>query len=315
MSLLDMNTNIDFMKLNQGDNVILTYVWIDGSGQTLRGKSKTLITKKTEIKLEDVPDWNFDGSSTEQATGINSDVYLKPVAIYNDPFFGGKNKLVMCSTYDFNNKPTDTNYRVYCDEVMNKAKKYEPMFGIEQEYVLMDTDKDPFSWPKNGFLGPQGRYYCSAGKGNAYGRMISDSHYKCCLYAGLTISGTNAEVMPSQWEYQIGPVIGISMGDQLWIHILEAINKLSLTHERHIKVYDPNNGEDNARRLTGAYETAPITEFISGVANRGASIRIPRDCSRQKCGYLEDRRPASNCDPYKVIAAIVYTTCISNNSF
>jgi hypothetical protein len=50
---------------------------------------------------------------------------------------------------------------------------------------------------------PQGPYYCSAGTGCSIGRDIADVHYKACLYSGVNISGTNAEVMPSQWEYQV----------------------------------------------------------------------------------------------------------------
>ena len=93
--------------------------------------------------------------------------------------------------------------------------------------------------------------------------------------------------------------------------IEEAIEKLSKCHDRHIKAYDPNQGADNARRLTGKHETSKITDFSAGVANRGASIRIPRHCSEEKKGYLEDRRPSSNCDPYSVTEAIVRTTILN----
>ena len=69
-----------------------------------------------------------------------------------------------------------------------------------------------------------------------------------------------------------------------------AIEKLSKRHNEHIAVY----GEDNDLRLTGRHETGAMHTFSSGVANRGASIRIPRHVSAQGKGYLEDRRPASN---------------------
>jgi glutamine synthetase len=89
--------------------------------------------------------------------------------------------------------------------------------------------------------------------------------------------------------------------------IQQAINKLSKNHEAHIKAYDPHGGKDNERRLTGLHETSSIHDFNAGVANRGASIRIPRGVSDEGKGYFEDRRPASNCDPYSVVERILRT--------
>lgn len=80
---------------------------------------------------------------------------------------------------------------------------------------------------------------------------------------------------------------------------------------RHIEAYDPNEGRDNARRLTGKHETSSITDFSSGVANRGSSIRIPLGVANDRCGYFEDRRPSSNCDPYSVVDAILKTICLN----
>ena len=96
-------------------------------------------------------------------------------------------------------------------------------------------------------------------------------------------------------------------------YIYEAIEKLSSRHDYHIKMYDPKGGEDNKRRLTGKHETSTIYSFSSGVANRGASVRIPRQCAEDGKGYLEDRRPASNCDPYSVTEAVVRTTILSEH--
>lgn len=337
------------------NKVLATYIWIDGTGQNVRSKSRTLNFIPKDVS--ELPEWNYDGSSTFQSEGSNSDTYLNPVAMFRDPFRGGENKLVMCDTYKNNRKPTDTNRRAACVAAMEAAKDSQPWFGIEQEYTLLDMDGRPFGWPKNGFPGPQGPYYCGVGANKVYARDIVEAHYRACLYAGIEIAGENAEVMPSQWEFQVGPCEGISAGDQLWvaryllhriaeefgivvtldpkpmpgdwngagahcnfstkamradngiIEIEKAIDKLSKNHLRHIQAYDPNGGKDNERRLTGRHETSSIHDFSAGVANRGASVRIPRSVAEEKKGYLEDRRPSSNCDPYSVTEALV-RTCI-----
>ena len=99
-----------FLSLPQPDNkVLVTYLWIDGSGQNLR--SKTMTVDFEPKQASELPWWNFDGSSTGQAEGSNSDVYLKPVALFNDPFLLGKNKLVMSETYKYDKTPTGM---IYC---------------------------------------------------------------------------------------------------------------------------------------------------------------------------------------------------------
>ncbi|XP_028966824.1 glutamine synthetase 2 cytoplasmic [Galendromus occidentalis] len=339
------------------DKVQVTYIWIDGTGQGLRCKTRTVDAEPT--KPRDLPIWNFDGSSTGQSSGKNSDVYLYPVAIYKDPFLGGPNKLVMCETYTFDKLPHPTNKRSPCAEAAEACKAEKPWFGIEQEYTLLDVDGHPYMWPKQGFPGPQGPYYCGVGANKVSGRDLVEAHYRACLYAGINVAGTNAEVMPSQWEYQVGPCEGIDVADQLWVSryilqrlaedfgivvsfdpkpmpgdwngagahtnfstasmrnpggisaIMAAVEKLSKRHEQHIKAYDPSEGRDNARRLTGAHETARIDQFSSGVAHRGCSIRIPRQVDEDKCGYLEDRRPSSNCDPYSVVNIMLRTCCLN----
>ena len=90
-------------------------------------------------------------------------------------------------------------------------------FGMQQEYTLMGTDGHPFGWPSSGFPGPQGPYYCGVGVDKAYHRDIAEVRHRAFLQAGMKIWGRNAEVMPAQWEFQIGPCEGINMGHHLWV--------------------------------------------------------------------------------------------------
>ena len=342
-----------FLSLPQNGKVMATYVWIDGSLQNVRCKTMTIdfVPKDpSELKV-----WNFDGSSTGQAPGNNSDVLMRPVAIFKDPFRGGDNILVLTETLNNDGTPHATNHRHQAHKVFEQVKEHDPWFGIEQEYTLLDVDGRPLGWPKGGFPGPQGPYYCGVGADRVYGRDIVEAHYRACLYAGVKICGSNAEVMPAQWEFQVGPCAGIEIGDHLWMArfilcavaeqfgvnvtfdpkpipgdwngagchtnystaamrkdggieaIKAACEKLGQKHLEHIAVY----GEGNERRLTGHHETAPIHSFSYGVANRGASVRIPRQVNEEGKGYLEDRRPASNSDPYLVSAKIAHTTILA----
>jgi len=200
-------------NIDQSGKVVAEYVWIDGSGITLRSKCKTLDKKVTSIA--DLPEWNYDGSSTYQATTENSEVILKPVAYFRDPFRQGDNVIVLAEGFVWADGkfekliPNNTNFRHYAKQIWDAVEHEETWYGIEQEYTLLGTLTKfttwPLGWPSNGYPGPQGPYYCSDGAANCFGRIIADMHYKACLYAGVNISGTNAEVMPGQWEYQVGP--------------------------------------------------------------------------------------------------------------
>jgi len=345
-----------FMALPQGQKVQATYIWIGGSGEDIRSKTRTLDGVVSSLK--DLPAWNFDGSSTGQAPGEDSEVWLKPVKYWPCPFRRGNNILVMCECLNpHTKKPLKSNTRAKAVEVFSNAKVAEehPWYGLEQEYTLFEADGvTPLGWPQFGYPGPQGPYYCANGTRRAYGRQIVEAHYRCCLYAGVTISGINAEVMAGQWEYQIGPCEGIESGDSLWLSrfllervaecfqvvvsfhpkpikgdwngagchtnystekmrneggysaIIEAIEKLSKKHEEHISVY----GIDNDQRMTGHHETANINKFSYGVADRGCSVRIPSVAKIEGKGYFEDRRPASNMDPYVVTSKIADTTIL-----
>lgn len=340
-----------YLDLGQKGSIMAEYIWID-SDLAVRSKVRTLPYKEGGYFASELPQWNFDGSSTGQAPGEDSDVYLRPVAVYPDPFMRGDNILVLTECWNPDGTPNKFNARHEAAKLMEAHAACEPWFGLEQEYTLLDLNDRPYGWPVNGFPAPQGPYYCGVGAGKVVMRDIVLAHYKACLYAGIKISGTNAEVMAAQWEYQVGPCLGIEQGDQLWLsryllarvaeefgakvsfdpkpipgdwngaglhtnfstkemreeggmkHIESAIKKLESRHKEHIAVY----GKGNELRLTGRHETGSIDVFSAGVANRGASIRIPREVAAKNCGYFEDRRPASNADPY-LITGIMMETC------
>jgi glutamine synthetase len=328
----------------------LEYIWLDGYKPTQSLRSKTKVVSEFSGNLEDVGEWNFDGSSTEQASGDDSDTLLKPVAVYPDPDrFGGNGWLIMCEVLNADGTPHESSGRATISD-----DDEDFWFGFEQEYTLIDTDTNlPIGFPKNGFPGPQGPYYTAVGTRNAVGRDIVDEHLHLCLEAGLNVEGINAEVMMGQWEFQIFAKGAGSAGDQIWtaryimertgekygvavdwhpkpvkgdwngsgmhanfsngamrdqggkdmmVKICEAFGE---NIERHISVY----GADNDQRLTGLHETQAIDKFSYGEHDRGASIRIPVNTIQDDWkGRLEDRRPASNGDPYKIAAVIIETT-------
>lgn len=183
------------------------YIWLDGTKPTQQLRSKTRIIQITEtnnINLDIFPKWGFDGSSTYQSEGHSSDLVLKPVNFCKDPIRGTNNYLVMCEVFDADDKPHATNGRSILRKIKEQVEaEYEPWIGFEQEYTLL-SGRTPLGWPANGYPEPQGPFYCGVGTDKVYGREISEEHARLCVEAGLTIFGTNAEVMPSQWEFQIG---------------------------------------------------------------------------------------------------------------
>lgn len=186
------------------------YIWVDGT------KPSPLLRSKTRIipKGSEPETWGFDGSSTNQATGDKSDCVLEPVKVVHDPVRGGDNVLVLCEVFLVNGDPHPSNTRAPLREVNEMYAKYESLFGMEQEYTLFQGQQ-PLGWPKDGYPAPQGPYYCSVGANFVFGRSIAEKHMDGCLRAGLQLAGINAEVMPGQWEFQIGPLSPLEVGDQM----------------------------------------------------------------------------------------------------
>ena len=328
-------------------NLKFEYIWLDGYTPEPNLRSKTRILNldiETDPTIDDLPSWTFDGSSTKQALGNKSDCILQPERIYPDPF-RDDGYLVLCEVLDDKGEPHISNKR---NKISNEDEWW---FGIEQEYVLYKNNRI-LGWPEEGFPKPQGDYYCAIGAGNIAGRDIMEDHMNACLTAGLNITGTNAEVLLGQWEYQLFGKGAKNTSDDLWIsryilhrlveqenitaslhpkpikgdwngsgmhvnfsndmmrdtggedYIKRLCEQLKLLHPAHMILY----GSDNNERLTGKHETQHMDTFTYGVGDRGASVRIPIwTVVNGYKGYLEDRRPSSNGDPYKITNRIIQT--------
>ena len=326
---------------------IAEYIWIDGQQPTAKHRSKARVL---DDRTTEPPVWGFDGSSTQQAEGHASDCVLNPVAVHPDPVRGPPHKLVMCEVLNTDMTPHPSNTRAMCEAIAAKYGEQEPWFGIEQEFTFFDGIK-PLGWPDNGFPAPQGGYYCGVGSDEVSGRPIVEDHMQACIEAGLEISGINAEVMPGQWEFQIGPLGPLEVADQIWIarwllyriaeehgvsatldpkpvkgdwngagahtnfstalmrENYQAIEAAAAALGTHHDLHIVNYGDRIEERLTGLHETFSYKEFKWGVSDRGASIRIPWQVEVDGKGYLEDRRPNANMDPYVVCGLIVETVC------
>ena len=338
-------------------SIIAEYIWIDGTRPTrrLRSKTKVIHMEVSKDSLDDLgsfkldlfPPWQFDGSSTSQAEGGSSDCLLIPVRVYPDPIRGANAALILCEVNDSKNRSHSSNTRAQLRKTLDQGgAEEESWFGYEQEYTLYDGSR-PLGFPsERRFPAAQGPYYCGVGADEVYGRDLVEEHMEICIDSGLLIQGVNAEVMPGQWEFQIGGPGGdaLKAADDLWIarwllyrigegygisatldpkpipgdwngagmhtnvstskmratggisELNKAIERFSQHIDEHLAAY----GSGYEMRLTGHHETCRYDEFKSGISDRTASIRIPANVSSEGCGYLEDRRPNANADPYEV---------------
>jgi glutamine synthetase len=329
--------------------MLAEYIWVDGSYpyRLLRSKTKVIDAEFT-TDPQDYPLWSFDGSSTNQAEGSSSDCVLKPIFVCKNPFEFENAALVLCEVLTPDMKPHPTNTRSFAENVEAQYFAQESLFGLEQEYTLF-KDGRPLGFPENGYPEPQGKYYCGVGADRVFGRNIVENHLDLCLTSGLKIGGVNAEVMPGQWEFQIGPLGTVEAGDQLHVarYILERVAEgfgVSVSYEgkpmpgdwngagchtnfstktmrtsyeacleaceslgNNVSMHIANYGHNIEDRLTGKHETCSYEEFRYGVSDRTASIRLPLQATLGENGYIEDRRPNADCDPYKVCGLILKT--------
>jgi len=319
----------------------LEYIWLDGKQPIpeLRGKTQ-LKTFDTAPTLSDIPLWGFDGSSTMQAEGKSSDCILKPVALYPDA--SRKDAfIVLCEVMHPDGTAHATNMRATI------ANDPDFWAGFEQEYFLYQDGRplgfpeDGYPGPQGPYYCGVGFKYMGS-----IARQIVEEHLELCLAAGINHEGINAEVAKGQWEFQIFAKGSTKAADDVWIArylLMRLCEKYEVDVQWHCKpikgdwngsgmhtnfstkilretggkeyleklmaAFSKNvYGPDNHLRLTGLHETAPIDQFRYGLSDRGASIRLPVNFIRDGYkGYLEDRRPNSEADPYQIVSQILKT--------
>ena len=232
----------------------LEYVWIDGyDDNNIRSKTRYIPIEfgdeEKPISFEDVmkqiPQWSFDGSSTNQSEPLNSDLILKPVRFFGNPFSNNQRDnvsyIVLCEVFNTDDTPHESNNRAKLRDFVNELEDQNDLwFGVEQEYLLVDSLTNyPDGWDCGDSVEPQGKYYCGVGGKHITNthRRIIETHAQFCIQSGINLNGTNAEVMKSQWEYQLGPAPAISCADQLWVSRY-ILNRLAEAHEKYIS-YDP----------------------------------------------------------------------------
>ena len=323
-------------------NTILEYVWL-GANNELR--SKTKVVKGGVSLVAEMPLWSFDGSSTEQAPGNHSDCILKPVKAYPNPFqvmTVNDYYLVMCEVVDdIHNKRAlitsdsqtywfgfEQEYFIYRHgrplgwPASSDAMPQGPYYcGVGAENVagrtLVDEHMQMCLHAGIRITGTNAEVALGQWEYQVFGTGQKGAG------DDLWMSRYILERLGEQFGFVINfepkPIEGDWNGSGLHTNFStdamrtnssmgvyhDMLSKLNDRHDEHIAVY----GKDNDKRLTGLHETQSIDKFTYGEGDRGASIRIPVETidAGYKSGYLEDRRPASNANPYEITKVIIDT--------
>ena len=325
----------------------LEYIWLDGKEPIpeLRGKT-TIKSFDKEPTLEDLPLWGFDGSSTEQAEGKSSDCILKPVRLYPDAARKNA-YIVLSEVLLPDGTPHPTNQRAKITNDADFWAGFEQEYFLYKDGKPLGFPKDGFPAPQGPYycgvgykyMGSIGRQIveehlelCLAAGINHEGinAEVAKGQWEFQIFAkGSTTAADDVwvarylmmrlcEKYEVDVEWHCKPIKGDwngsgmhtnfstkqlrEVGGKEYFEALMAAFGAAVSD--HIAVYGP----DNHLRLTGKHETAPIDQFRYGLSDRGASIRMPVNFIKNGYkGYLEDRRPNSEADPYQIVAQILKT--------
>ena len=328
------------------------YVWLDGytPEPSLRSKVK-IMDIPAPFELKDIPNWGFDGSSTKQAEGNFSDCYLKPVKVYRTNGLLDK-IYVLCEVLDGNNETHPSNYRAKIgEEDTDFWVGFEQEYFIRSAHnrEILGFEKGGMIDPQGIYycgVGGQivGRHIsdehldmCLEYNINVEGTNaeVALGQWEYQIFAkGKVVASDDlwmsryflykiAEKHGYQIELHCKPIVtGEWNGSGLHTNFSnkrmredgseEYFNSIFRTFDSRSKEHIDNYGSDNHLRLTGKFETQSIDTFSWGFSDRGASIRVPKIVGETWKGYLEDRRPASNADPYRIIKVISDSLNLAN---
>jgi glutamine synthetase len=319
----------------------LEYVWLDGYKPEPKLRSKVRITDEEIITVLDVPEWGFDGSSTRQAEGHFSDCYLKPVRIYRKN--NGNTIYVLCEVMDSKGNPHETNDRAKLVEDFNFWVGFEQEYFIRSAHnkEILGFHTGGIIDPQGiYYCGVGGQMYgrnlteqhldmCLDYNIGIEGTNaeVALGQWEYQVFSKGKIKSADDLWMSRYFLYKIAEKYGyeielhpkpLTFGD--WngsgLHTNfsnkrmrekggeDYFKAIFNVFESRAKEHIDNYGSDNHLRLTGKHETQSIDKFSWGVSDRGASIRVPKSVGETWKGYLEDRRPASNANPYKILKVI-----------
>ena len=325
----------------------LEYIWLDGyKQQNIRSKIKVIDGIK-DLTLKEVPEWSFDGSSTKQAEGNKSDCVLKPVRLYKyhtrrnyylvlcevfeaDGNPHNSNRRSGLRQYDSLKRDEywvafEQEYFMYKDgkpfgwtDDMKPQGEYYCGVGAKNAAGRQLSNRHLDKCIDSGINITGTNTEVALGQWEF--QIFAENALQACddLIVANYILIKEAEKWGLEINFHPKPIKGDwngsgchvnfstkkmreEGGEKLFTKICEALGK---NHEEHMEHY----GDFNEERLTGLHETQHYDKFSYGVSDRGASIRIPISTVENNWkGYLEDRRPSSNLNPYTVIEKIADT--------